>query len=274
VTDLDRRRFLRLLVTVSAVVTGAIGARVLQRRDPVPANVAVATLPNTELQAAAPSTTTPAASTTSEASPSTEPTPTTTPVVDVPVICREAWGALPPVGEMVVHTIQRLTVHHTAAFIEDPSLAPGQLRAHQQFHQQTRQWADISYHYLIDPAGNIYEGRTPDFRGDTATEYDPTGHFLVCIDGDFDNSQPNEAQIQALATMLAWGAQNYEVTPDSIAGHRDYAQTSCPGENLYPLIESGEIASRVLALLETSRLDLRLVCGAEAEQMVREIEST
>ncbi len=31
----------------------------------------------------------------------------------------------------------------------------------------------------VDPDGNIFELRTPKFAGDTATRYDPTGHFLV-----------------------------------------------------------------------------------------------
>jgi len=44
-----------------------------------------------------------------------------------------------------------------------------------------RNWIDIPYHFLIDPNGNVYEGRNVFTVGETATEYDPTGHLLILV---------------------------------------------------------------------------------------------
>jgi hypothetical protein len=161
---------------------------------------------------------------------------------------------------MEPHTIDRLTVHHTAAPISDPADAPTHLRGHQAFHQGDRGWPDIAYHYLIGPDGTVFEGRDPAFRGDTATDYEPGGHLLVCVDGDFDRDEPNDAQLAALVDMLALGAATYQVDPSTIGGHRDFAATSCPGDLLYPVVEDGTLERRVRERLAEATPVLELVC--------------
>ena len=48
-----------------------------------------------------------------------------------------------------------------------------------------RNWTDIPYHYLIAPDGTVYEGRNVNTVGETNTEYDPTGHLLICFLGNY-----------------------------------------------------------------------------------------
>eukprot|EP01084_Bolivina_argentea_P183959 317370_1 len=54
-----------------------------------------------------------------------------------------------------------ITIHHTA--VPTQSLATNEsitkVQAIQDFHQYTRNWCDIAYHFLIDSAGNIFQGR-------------------------------------------------------------------------------------------------------------------
>jgi len=188
------------------------------------------------------------------------------------VVCRDAWGALPAAGAFVAHEIERLTVHHTAALLETNSQAPGRIRQHQRYHLD-RGWPDLAYHFVVDGAGNVYEGRPVDAVGDTATEYDPTGHFLVCCEGNFDEQDVPEPQLTALAAVLAWAAATYSVAPDTISGHRDWAATSCPGDLLYPVISSGELAGTVSSLLEMGGVTLAVVCGDAAAKRVAAIES-
>lgn len=174
---------------------------------------------------------------------------------------------------MQEHDISLLTVHHSAVPISDARDAPKQVRGHQTFHQQSRGWPDLAYHYVIDPRGFIYQGRDETLRGDTATEYDPAGHFLVCVDGDFNTSTPNDAQIDALVSMLAYGAWAHGVDPSLIAGHRDYASTSCPGDNLYLLVEDGTLRRAVEKRLGEGTPRLELVCGEKGSRLVERIES-
>ncbi len=195
-------------------------------------------------------------------------------LVDVPVICRQAWGAAEASSGLQAHTVQRLTVHHTASSISRVADGPGNIRGHQRFHQTNRGWPDIAYHFLVDPAGNIYQGRDPEFRGDTATNYDPSGHFLVCLEGDYDRAGVNDAQIASLALVLAWGTATFGVGVDTLAGHRDYADTQCPGDSVYSLLTTGSLAQRIEAVLAEGEPTLVDVCGAEGDSLIAEVEAS
>jgi len=186
----------------------------------------------------------------------------------VEVICREALGLAAPVGVGVIHTIDRMMLHHTAVALGDNALAPQRLRGHQRYHQQ-QGWPDIAYHYGVDLRGNLYELRTPDWAGDTFTEYDPAGHLLVVCEGDYDREQPTDAMLQATAEILAYGATVHGADPQRLTGHRDLAATTCPGDHLYARLD--ELRVEVLRLA-TAPLTLDLVCGAQAQARLASIE--
>ena len=176
---------------------------------------------------------------------------------------------------MVDHTIEWLTIHHTGMVLEDNRLAPSRLREHQAFHQTDRGWPDLAYHFAIDREGNIYEGRPPEFRGDTATSYDPTGHLLVVLEGNFDIEETAKVQLRSLSELLAWAASQYSVGVETIKSHRDYipGETACPGENLYELLESGELVDTVTSHLNEAPIELVYLRGDKALDRVTAIES-
>lgn len=169
------------------------------------------------------------------------------------------------------HRIERLTLHHTATRLASSADAPERARSHQAFHQ-AEGFADLAYHFLVDDAGHILEGRSLDFAGDTFTEYDPTGHLLVCCEGDFDEQEPSPSLLDSVADLLAWGAQTFGIAVDTLAGHRSYAATSCPGTGLSALLEDGTLAGMVAARMDVqmARLD---ICGEEGVALVGAIEA-
>ncbi|BAX91569.1 N-acetylmuramoyl-L-alanine amidase [Mycobacterium shigaense] len=189
------------------------------------------------------------------------------------VLCRDAWGARPALAGGRPHTITRMTLHHEAVVLGDNRNAPGRLRQDQRYHQDQKGWVDIAYHVGIDRDGNIYELRTPQIAGDTATDYDTTGHFLVLCEGDFDKEFVSEAQLHSAALAFAWAAQAFHIASDTLAGHRDLAQTSCPGANLYAQLSSGDLKRRVNDLLAGGTVNLQRVCGPEAAATVAAIEA-
>lgn len=196
------------------------------------------------------STSTSTTATPSTTSPPTATAPTTTstvpPPIEVEVISQAGWDAA-RTGQFTPHTPVRLTYHHTASATSDPGGAPDRIRGYQRYHQQ-QGWPDVAYHFLIDQAGRIYQGRPVDAVGDTFTEYDPTGHFLACLDGDFETADPSPASIDALVQILAWAAQTFDIDPESLGGHRDHAATTCPGARAYALRD--EIVAAVFGLLD------------------------
>ncbi len=165
-----------------------------------------------------------------------------------------------------------MTIHHTEVVLGDNSIAPARLRQHQRYHQDSQGWIDIAYHYGVDRNGNIYELRDPGLVGDTATSYDPTGHFLVVCEGDFDQEQVTEAQLDGAAFVFAWAAEQYGINTETLAGHRDFSSnTTCPGATLYAHVSSGDLQSRVDTLLGSGTVNLTTACGPEASAVVEDI---
>jgi hypothetical protein len=189
------------------------------------------------------------------------------------MLCREAWGAKParPGGKR--HTISRMTLHHEAVALGENRNAPAHLRQDQRYHQDQKGWIDIAYHVAVDRDGNIYELRSTEIAGDTATDYDTTGHFLVLCEGDFDHESVPEAQLHGTALVFAWAAQHFGITTDTLAGHRDLAQTSCPGANLYAHLSSGDLKRRINDLLAAGGVNLQHFCGSDAAARVAAIEA-
>jgi hypothetical protein len=173
------------------------------------------------------------------------PPPAETVALDI--VPRSGWGAAPAqTSRMEEHSIDTLTVHHAGD--QSASGGPARYRSWQAFHQ-SRGWGDLAYHYIIGVDGTVYEARDTRYRGDTGTNYDPTGHFLVVVEGNFEVDEPTVEQLDALVQVLAWASQEFDVAPSTIGGHRDHASTACPGGNLYPYIASGELEDDVLAVL-------------------------
>jgi hypothetical protein len=230
---------------------------------------------------ASPSPTGPATTTGPDASPAAvpspqpiaPPTPPPAAASDV-LLCRDAWDARPARAGGRPHTITRMTLHHEAVVLGDNRNAPGHFRQDQRYHQDQLGWIDIAYHVGIDRNGNIYELRSPKIAGDTATNYDTTGHFLVLCEGDFDQEVVSEAQLHGAALAFAWAAQNFGIATSTLAGHRDLAQaTACPGANLYAHVSSGDLKRRIDDLLAAGTVNLQRVCGPDAAATVAAIEA-
>ena len=185
---------------------------------------------------------------------------------------KAGWGAQPEGPGFVNHTVTKITVHHTAAVLGSNAKAPARIRQHQNYHQD-QGWPDIAYHVMIDQAGNLYEGRPMNYRGDTFTSYDPDGHFLPCLEGDYNTETPTEIQLEALARLCAWAAGQWGVDPGVIGGHRDYAQTTCPGAQLYDDISEGSLGARVAEILTDGVPGLTYLRGAAATAAVAAIEA-
>lgn len=210
------------------------------------------------------------------ASPTGDPTAALAPLSNTApavLLCREAWGARPARPGGIPQVPGRMTIHHSAVTLGDNRNAPERIRADQRYHQDSQGWIDIAYHIGVDRKGNIYQLRDPGIVGDTATSYDPTGHLLILCEGNFDDEQVTEELLAGVALACAWGVKHFGIPTEMIFGHRDFAETSCPGANLYPPIESGGIRRRVEDLVAAAAGDLQLLCGPAADAKVDAIEA-
>jgi hypothetical protein len=151
----------------------------------------------------------------------------------------------------IAHQITHITLHHEG----DPQpLRPGddvvrKLRALQSWGASDRNWWDVPYHYLLDLDGNVYEGRDWHFMGETNTTYDPEGHFLISVIGNYEKQEPTQAQLNSIADLMAWAVVKFDVPLENIGGHYNYAETNCPGKNLRKYLEDGTFRRMVLERL-------------------------
>lgn len=187
------------------------------------------------------------------------------------MVCRDAWGARAPVEDALQgHTVRQLTVHHSAAAATDPTQGPGHLRGYQAFHMDDRGWPDVAYHVAVDRAGVVYELRDWATAGDTGTNYDPAGHFLLLLDGNFDEHDVSEPQLATAAHVLAWASDHFAVGLDTVSGHRDHADTACPGDALYARM--GDLVDAAATLRDGGPVELARRCGPEAAAAVHAVE--
>ncbi|MEE1762176.1 peptidoglycan recognition protein family protein [Streptomyces sp. SP18BB07] len=184
---------------------------------------------------------------------------------------RQAWGAdeslrFGPDGRETwpadYHPVQTLSVHHTGSANGEADPAA---RVRTIYRDQTvgQGWGDIGYHYLIDAAGLVYEGRWSGSDGDPAHDaagrlvtaahivtYN-TGNVGIALLGTFTTSAPTSAARGALVQLLAELATRHAIDPlqenvayvnpvngavwngPAISGHRDWAATACPGGVLH-----------------------------------------
>ena len=149
------------------------------------------------------------------------------------------WGGTPAdASKARRHTISHITLHHQGEPFKPGTDPQAYLRRLQSWSRTTKGWLDIPYHYVIDLEGRIYAARDIDFAGDTNTEYDPTGHALIEVVGNFEEVEPNQQQLDAVVDLMALLASNYKVSVDAIMSHRYYSyKPVCRGATLYRYVK-------------------------------------
>lgn len=171
----------------------------------------------------------------------------------IDLISRETWGAQPPTSGFSEHSISQITIHHTTT--PGSTQGPQRYRNIQSYHF-SQGWPDIAYHFIIGYDGAVYEARPVTAVGDTATNYDPTGHLLIVVEGDYNKIEFTDVQFEALAEVVAWASVEFDVSLDTLSGHRDHASTTCPGDNLYAVLHDGSLVERAAELIANGGVSL------------------
>lgn len=143
--------------------------------------------------------------------------------------------------------ISKIVIHHTVSEgnLEDPEQA---IRNIYYYHTKVKGWGDIGYNYIIDPNGNIYEGRYggEGVVGTHAGKFN-IGSIGIAVLGNYQEKQVPEAVLNSLRALIKEKTEKFQIDPvtetafrgekvQNIIGHRDAMKTACPGENLYKLL--------------------------------------
>jgi len=95
-------------------------------------------------------------------------------------------------------------------------------------------WGDIGYHYVVDRAGHVWQGRDLlRYQGAHVKDRNERNIGVMCL-GNFVEQRPSEAQVEALNRTVAQLCAHYRIGAKDVYTHREWkgAQTACPGDNL------------------------------------------
>ena len=191
----------------------------------------------------------------------------------IDVIPRTAWQARPPTGPCKPHTISSISIHHTATETRDNTRSPARLQSYQRYHQDNKGWTDLAYHLFVDLDGHVYAGRNHACVGDTSTNYDPQGHLLIVLEGNFEVQKVRADAFETLAELVIWAVETFNVKPENIKTHRDLAATACPGQNLFRKIQA-ELPGRMAQIrAKKGPLSLEVLNGSDAYILLGKIKT-
>ena len=181
---------------------------------------------------------------------------TRVPKVRAPALIRRAdWGAAAPNCVSWQPSYTYMAFHHSATpaavSIADAKV---KVKGFQTYHQGTNGWCDIGYQFLMDGAGNFYQGRVfqnesmnlsqvPTLAIGSHVGNNNTSNIGVSVIGCYHPPEGgtctntlSAAAVDSLAQMYAFLSDAYGMSETNLRGHRDWGGTSCPGDNNYGLL--------------------------------------
>lgn len=157
---------------------------------------------------------------------------------------RDQWGAAAPNrGRLdAMDRASRVTVHHSAMYFRSqrPTATAAHLQRIQREHMQGRGYGDIGYHYLIDPAGRVWQGREMKWQGAHASGRNNVRNVGICVLGNFvrgaEGHGPTQRQVGALRRLIVALMHDHGIPARAIHRHSDFKATECPGPLLEPIV--------------------------------------
>ncbi len=177
------------------------------------------------------------------------------------ITMRSQWGAAPPrCTNPNTDPLKFAVVHHTVNSNNyGPADSAGIVRGIQAYHENTLQYCDIAYNFLVDKYGQIFEGRWGGIKNVVLGAH--TGGFNshstgIALIGDYRYATITSAQWRSLVHLLQWKLSLHGIDatsrfttvsngggsrfpagtlvsfPYRILGHTDLWPTECPGANV------------------------------------------
>ena len=148
--------------------------------------------------------------------------------------------------------VDHVVIHHSAGSNSNNNYTQV-VRDIYLYHTEVNGWSDIGYNYLIAQNGTIFDGRDP---ADGEQDNVMGAHFCgansatmgVCLLGNYQTAEPTSSSLLSLQQVITYKLAKENLVPydqnthalgsfEAIIGHRDGCSTSCPGENVYTLID-------------------------------------
>lgn len=166
------------------------------------------------------------------------------------IVERSAWTKASPILSRAnrMGGIDRITIHHDGirqAATGGWSDVSRRLESIRRGHVG-QGWADIGYHYAIDPAGRIWACRPIDLQG-AHVRLQNEHNLGILVVGNYQNARPTPQAMASLEQLVGYEMRRFAVPLHRVRTHRELAATACPGRYLQPQIEQMRAGSPTLA---------------------------
>ncbi len=165
----------------------------------------------------------------------------------VEILARESWRARKPTAPTgALDGADRITIHHFGdepVETSDKNETAALLLSVQKNHQQMRKWVDIGYHYVVDRAGRIWEGREERSVGAHAGSGANEHNLGVLVLGSFDRQKLTLAQANSLERLIDALREEHSISRARVFTHAEVRHehglgaTTCPGRRLAAWVE-------------------------------------
>lgn len=151
------------------------------------------------------------------------------------VIPRTKWTSSGPKRWLAdpMNRVNRITVHHDAIMPVPGGAYAESLRRLQLIRtgHLNNGWADIGYHFAIDPNGRVWQARPLELQGAHVKDNNP-GNLGIVVFGNYEQIRPTATSLNALDQMIAYAMQRFSVPMSRVYTHQELRPTACPGRNL------------------------------------------
>ncbi len=153
----------------------------------------------------------------------------------ITAISRKRWASGAPVGALMdpMLPVRRVTLHHDGmnAFTSTSERAgAARVDAIRRSHRG-KGWGDIGYHFAVDRAGRVWEGRPLRWQGAHVKDQNEHNIGVVAL-GNFEQQGPTEAQLGGVQRVISELVNAYGISGANLRSHQELAVTLCPGRNL------------------------------------------
>lgn len=148
---------------------------------------------------------------------------------------RSAWTRTGPNPKLAnpMRSVSRITVHHDGM---TPFTTPSRDEAIRRIEairsaHVNQGWADIGYHYIIDPGGRVWQGRPSSLQGAHVKDQNEMNLGIMML-GNYNRQQCSVQSQMALQRVLADAMRTYRIPVSRVHTHTELASTACPGTDL------------------------------------------
>lgn len=131
----------------------------------------------------------------------------------------------------------RITIHHSGT---EPVVATARTAVSREISgivhaHRNKRFGDIAYHFVVDYAGRVWEGRSLAYAGAHVMSANQ-GNIGILVLGNFEKQRPSTAQLGSMRNLVDILRTTCNIRRSKVFGHRDLSPSMCPGQRLYPYV--------------------------------------